>query len=251
MDSHIIYTTVNPDISLADFVDSFWMLKNVGIDDKEVIILPDARIDMFFTISPSEPFRIIILGIGTAPENGLLKAGRTIFAISFTPLGVEYLVKQQVKELLNTGKILSEGFCDFSEKDLTNFEQFCEKAILNLRLLIPENVDVRKKRLFELIHGSNGALSVRELSEKVCWSSRQINRYFNQQLGIPLKVYCNLIRFRASFRQLREGKLFPEQNFSDQAHFIREIKKLAGVIPKELSQNQNDRFIQLSLLSER
>jgi AraC-like DNA-binding protein len=99
-----------------------------------------------------------------------------------------------------------------------------------------------------LIYSSNGSLSVKELSEKVNWSSRQINRYFNEQFGISLKTYCNILRFRASLPHIKKGKLFPELNFTDQNHFIKEIKKFSGVVPKELSKNQNDRFILLSAL---
>jgi AraC-like DNA-binding protein len=89
---------------------------------------------------------------------------------------------------------------------------------------------------------------VKALSEKAYWSSRQINRYFNQQFGLSLKAYCNILRFRAALQQIREGKLFPEENFADQTHFIKEIKKFSGVAPKELSQNRNGRFILLSAL---
>jgi AraC-like DNA-binding protein len=92
-------------------------------------------------------------------------------------------------------------------------------------------------------------MTVTELSEKVSWSSRQINRYFNQQFGLSLKAYCGILRFRASFPNIKEGKLFPEQNFSDQSHFIKEVRKLAGVSPKELMKNKNDRFIQFSALT--
>jgi len=82
----------------------------------------------------------------------------------------------------------------------------------------------------------------------VYWSSRQINRYFNQQFGISLKAYCNILRFGASFKHISEGKLFPEQNFTDQNHFIKEIKKYAGVTPKELSKNKNERFVNITAI---
>jgi AraC-like DNA-binding protein len=100
--------------------------------------------------------------------------------------------------------------------------------------LIKEKIDARKQKLFELIYDSAGSMTVKELSEKVYWTSRQINRYFNQQFGISLKAYCNILRFRASFGHIKEGRLFPEQNFSDQAHFIKEVRKLSGVAPREL-----------------
>ncbi|MBU7570130.1 MAG: helix-turn-helix transcriptional regulator, partial [Flavobacterium sp.] len=120
--------------------------------------------------------------------------------------------------------------------------------IQSLIKTVPDN---RKLRLFDQIYTSNGTLTVKELSEKAGWSSRQMNRYFSHQFGLPLKTYCNILRFRASFKHLKEGKLFPEQDFTDQAHFIRDVKKFSGVLPKELSQNKNDRFIQFSTLNKK
>jgi AraC-like DNA-binding protein len=93
-------------------------------------------------------------------------------------------------------------------------------------------------------------MSVQLLSERVHWSSRQINRYFHQQFGLSLKAYCNILRFRASLEHIVRGKLFPELNFSDQTHFIKEIKRLSGVVPKELSKNENDRFVLLTVLKQ-
>jgi AraC-like DNA-binding protein len=92
-------------------------------------------------------------------------------------------------------------------------------------------------------------MSVQELSEKVYWSARQINRYFNLQFGVSLKVFCNILRFRMSLEHIAHGQLFPELNFTDQNHFIKEVKKFSGAVPKELFKNQNDRFILLSALS--
>jgi AraC-like DNA-binding protein len=109
---------------------------------------------------------------------------------------------------------------------------------------VPKEIDERKRFLFELILAANGEISIKELSEKVLWSERQINRYFNQQFGLSTKAYCNILRFQASLQHIQEGTLFPQLNFTDQSHFIKEIKKLSGVSPKELFKNQNDRFLQ-------
>ncbi|HEY2349392.1 MAG TPA: AraC family transcriptional regulator, partial [Puia sp.] len=76
-------------------------------------------------------------------------------------------------------------------------------------------------------------------------------RYFNQQFGISMKAFCNILRFRASFQHLKDGKLYPEQNFTDQNHFIKEVKKFSGVVPKDLSKNKNDRFILLSAMPKK
>ncbi|MGN6292429.1 MAG: helix-turn-helix domain-containing protein [Chitinophagaceae bacterium] len=248
MDNGLKYKHIKPDKSLADFVESFWLLQNHFDSDKEVIVLPDGRIDLFFTQSATQPFHIILLGIETQYGQPTITPKRHTFAISFKPLAIEYLFQKSIANLLDKAEILPTDFWNFSADDLNDFDLFCEKATQKIKSLLPKDIDERKRKLFALIYSSNGALTVQELSEKVFWSSRQINRYFNQQFGLSLKAYCNILRFRASFQHIKEGKLFPQENFADQSHFIKEVKKLSGVSPKELSKNKNDRFIQFSLL---
>jgi AraC-like DNA-binding protein len=131
---------------------------------------------------------------------------------------------------------------------MSSLENFCNKATQRIMAMSTDIIDSRKKTLFELLYAAQGSMTVQELSEKVFWSSRQINRYFNQQFGISLKLYCNILRFGASFKHLSEGKLFPEHNFTDQNHFIKEIKRYAGVTPKVLSKNKNERFVNITAI---
>jgi len=49
----------------------------------------------------------------------------------------------------------------------------------------------------------------------------------------------------ASYSDISEGNLFPQEDYFDQAHFIKEIKKYTGTTPKELYKNENVRFLQL------
>ncbi len=245
----LFFKSVKPDKSLDDFVESFWMLHNPSENDMETIGLPDGRIDLFLSKSDSQPFGIVLLGIGSQPhEQAVIAAHSLIFAISFRLLAVEYFFGESISDILNSGKYLSNDFWDFNENDFKNFDSFCQKATQKIKQLLPKEIDERKRKLFELIYESNGEKSVKELSEKSFWSSRQINRYFNQQFGLSLKSYCDIMRFRASLDHIAKGKLFPELDFTDQTHFIREIKKFSGVVPKELSRNKNDRFVLLSVL---
>ncbi|HEY1055920.1 MAG TPA: AraC family transcriptional regulator [Emticicia sp.] len=241
---------LKPDAAIADFVESFWLLYNQSEQEKEVVIVPDGRIDLFLSKSATEPFHITLLGLETEPTQATIAPESLTFAISFRPLATEYVLNRTIADLLDNTLSLPTDFWDFNEDDLADFEHFCQKATYRIQAHLKEKIDERKRKLFRLIYESNGAMSVKELSANVYWTSRQINRYFTQQYGLSLKAYCNILRFRASFKQIKEGKLFPEQNFADQSHFIREIKKLSGVAPKEFLRNKNDRFIQLSTLPE-
>jgi AraC-like DNA-binding protein len=249
MNNDFDFKLIKPDKSLDDFVESFWMLQNHSEQDKNIVILPDGRVDLFFSRSASEPFHTTLSGLETKPDTAILSTKTVMFAISFKLLAIEYIFRDPVSDVLDNAKHLPVDFWSFSEDDLNSFELFCEKAAQKIQSLLPEETDSRKRKLFDLIYSSNGSLSVHELSEKVSWSSRQINRYFNQQFGISLKAYCNILRFRASFSHIKEGRLFPQEDFADQSHFIKTVKKFSGVSPKELKQNQNDRFIQFSTIT--
>ncbi|MBA4852724.1 AraC family transcriptional regulator [Emticicia sp. BO119] len=246
----LITKYIKPDASIADFVESFWLLHNQSAEEKEVVIVPDGRIDLFLSKSGTEPFHIMLLGLETEPTQAIIAPDLLTFAVSFKPLAAEYVLQRALADLLDNTLRLAHDFWGFSIDDLTDFELFCQKATIQIQAHLKDKIDERKRKLFQLIYACDGAMSVKELSENVYWTSRQINRYFSQQYGLSLKAYCNILRFRASFKHIREGKLFPEQNFADQSHFIREIKKLSGVAPKEFLRNKNDRFIQLSTLPE-
>jgi AraC-like DNA-binding protein len=241
----IVYKVLKPEPGLVDFVESFWVVGNLSKAAKEIVVLPDGRVDLFFSFSATEPFHIVLMGLEIEPTKTTFQPGTVIFAISLKLLAIEYLLVDSISDLLNKTKLLPNNYWGFSKHDLNDFAMFCAKATAKIKGLVQPRIDDRKRKLFELIYLSNGTLTVKTLSEKVSWNSRQINRYFNQTFGLSLKAYCNILRFKASIEHIKKGKLFPELNFSDQAHFIKEVKKLSGVVPKELSKNKNDRFIQL------
>lgn len=245
------FKLVSPDKSLVDFVESFWCVHHQSNDKVDRISIPDGKIDLLFSKSKTKLFHISLIGLETQPRQFLHIENAFAFSISFKPLGVEYILNRSIADISNSIQDLSNNFWGFNAEDLNDFNVFCRKATQKIQSLLPREIDNRKQKLFELIYATNGAITVKELSKKAFWSRQQINRYFHQQFGLSVKAYCNIIRFRASFQHIKEGKLFPQQNFFDQSHFIKEVKKLSKVSPKELLKNQNERFIQFSVLDRK
>lgn len=241
--NNLQYKLIKPDDLLSDFVYCFSSLQNLSTLN-EGIIIPNGRIDLLFFKTTSNQFQIVLMGLETKPKPMPNHHIEAFFGISFNPLALEYMLQQSIADLVNSGKELPNSFWGFNPDDLNNFEAFCGKATQKLLSLLPKKTDERKRQLFALIFASNGEMSIKELSQNVHWSERQINRYFNQQLGIPLKTYCSILRFQASLSHIKNGQLSPQLNFTDQSHFVKEVKKLSGVSPKVLFKNQNDRFLQ-------
>ncbi|TDE15234.1 helix-turn-helix domain-containing protein [Dyadobacter psychrotolerans] len=239
----IKYKVIKPEPALSDFVEGVWMLENTADTAHDIVVLPNGRFDIIFLILPNGPYHAAQMGLETEPSQASIPAKAILFAISFKLLAIEYLLDKKAASIVNTAVVLPNDFWGITTANLNSLENFYEKVSVKMISLIKPGIDSRKQKLFDLIYSSKGVLSVRELSEKVFWSSRQINRYFNEFFGISLKSYCNILRFEESLPYITAGKLFPELNFTDQNHFIKEVKKYSGVIPKELFRNKNDRFL--------
>ncbi|MGI4834705.1 MAG: helix-turn-helix domain-containing protein [Janthinobacterium lividum] len=246
--TNLEYLAVQPPPALAEYVESFWLLVNHSDVGQPVVVVPDGRVDTFFTYSATEAYHVLLLGLDTQPQAQVIAPRTRIFAISWKLLAADYLLPRRLADLPQHACYLPLDYLGISAADVADFTGFYAKAAAHIQQLLPAEIDSRKRKLFNLLYATHGTRTIEAYADAAAWSSRQINRYFQQQFGLSLKAYCRILRFRAALPDLKAGKLFPEAHFADQAHFIREIKKYAGVVPKELARNQDDRFIQFSAL---
>lgn len=240
------YREIRPNGFLGNFVQCFWEYSN-SYKQTEHTILPDGYFDLIIEFENEILTTVKLTGVWTKPINVTIPKGTRIVAVRFKLLATEYLFQQEIKSVLNTAKSLPFSFWNIETFQSTELEEFVSKfsGLMESSIKHLKEIDNRKLKLFALIYQSN-ILTVHELSKRVFWSSRQINRYFTSQFGFPLKELLRIVRCNASYKQIASGNLFPEKDFFDQPHFIRELKKYTGKTPKELRKNENDRFIQLS-----
>ena len=156
MDIDFTYNFIEPDKEIADFVENLGTFQNLSDEAKEVVIIPDGRIDLFFSESVSEPFHITLLGLETYPEQRYIAPHTLAFVISFKPIAVEYILHTSIADLLNLGKELSPDFWNFKADDIKDFNHCCTKATQKIKELLPQKIDERKRRLFELVYTSKG-----------------------------------------------------------------------------------------------
>ena len=248
MKNTLHFQLIEPDKSLTDFVYCFSSLQNFS-NEHDAVIIPNGKIDLFFSKTNDNKLQVALLGLETKPKYTNHEIAN-FCSVSFNPLAIEYLFNQSIANIINTGKILPGNFWDFHIDDLNNFDAFCKKMTQKINVRLPDKTDERKQNLFQMIFASHGEISISKLSEKLFWSQRQINRYFNQQFGLSVKAYCKILRFQSSLPHIKNGELYPQLNFTDQSHFIKEIKQFSGVSPKELHKNKNDRFLQFLAYGE-
>ncbi len=87
------------------------------------------------------------------------------------------------------------------------------------------------------IAAANGAISLRDLQEKLQLTERTFERRFKEQVGITPKLFSRICQYQASLHQLKRNdysKLSDiafENDYADQSHFIRSFKEFTGCSP--------------------
>ncbi|HKG05597.1 MAG TPA: DUF6597 domain-containing transcriptional factor, partial [Pedobacter sp.] len=128
MDSDFNYQFLKPDAALYHYVESIGMFHNGSDHPKEVVIIPDGRIDLFFTRSLTSPFQIWLMGLETAPKERSIPPQTLTFSVSFKPLAVAYILKTSIAGFLNRARQMDDDFWGFGPDDLNDFDAFYRKA---------------------------------------------------------------------------------------------------------------------------
>lgn len=248
----MIYTENEISGELSNFVKCFWMFDS---QENDVVntILPDGYFDLIFEIRNDEVSSVFLTGTWTKAIDVNIQKHTRMFGVRFRLIAAEYIFRESIETIVDTSTNLPLDYWGTGEVPFVNLEQFGE---LISRILIPflpegNEIDHRKFRLFQILYEQKGDIPVSELADRVGWGSRQINRWFNSQFGLSMKTFANILKCHAAYRQIAKGQLQPAKAYYDQAHFIKEVKRYTGATPKELLQNKNDRFLQLSTLPKK
>lgn len=248
---NIIYEEIEPDKRLSTFIKSFWHFENNEVKNQNYSILPDGCFDLLIYFNESIGEKIFLTGLWNKNIDVNIPAKTKILAIRFKPLSAEYVFQTKITSLLNSMisvSIDNYKFIEMLDTRYQNLDLFASSNTIKIQSILgtKQGIDTRKEKLFNLLFTNNGVVSIKELSEKVFWSDRQIRRYFNENYGLSIKEYANILRINSTYKDLAKGEYYPQAEYFDQSHFIKEIRKYTGVKPNTLIKNKNDRFLQLS-----
>lgn len=86
-----------------------------------------------------------------------------------------------------------------------------------------------------LIYHSKGTIRIKELNEKLFISQSSFEKRFRKVVGTTAKKFASIVRFNTVLDNLNETKPLTEicfeNNFFDQAHFIKDFKQFTGDTP--------------------
>lgn len=168
-----------------------------------------------------------------------------IFTVKFFPGGLEAILGinqvQLVDQVVNLNTVLPATLLHHA-KQLTDFEERTE-LIQNFFL---NQLNSRKKTDYyrQFVTSTIGtfdasglSLNTGQLADRMFLTSKTINRYFHQVIGIPPKQYFTTLRARTSLHHYvaNKDRFTPDDyGYYDMSHFYKDVVKFTG---SKLSEN--------------
>lgn len=119
-----------------------------------------------------------------------------------------------------------------SEERIGVLEQWFESSLRKEKLFDAVNAT----KAVEVITQKNGLIDIKQTSQELGLSERQLERSFKKATGVTPKFYSRIIRFNYIFSIIKNGndswvRVALESGYFDQSHFIKDFKEFTGEEP--------------------
>lgn len=251
-------TTHKPQSLLEPYVLAYWS-GIFNIDGRKTVtqqVIPNGYVDLVLHLSDwhcdltmeegwNHSPDYTLIGFWSIPYEVRFRKRVEKFGIRFLPEGLPGLFGVPTSEFVNQSMdmvdVLGRTFRDFSHrlreapnpsKRIHAADQFFIKQ-LEERNNNPSYLSAATR----LIRDELNEMSVQQLSEKVYISPRQLEREFKHQLGVSPKMFMRIHRLKQIQDHLKQpgqiklASLAHYLGYTDQAHFIKDFKKMTGVSP--------------------
>jgi AraC-like DNA-binding protein len=247
------------------------MEKNVLEDDVCERVVPTGNIELMFHYR--SPFKVIrsdnsafkqdesfISGISNSFADVITHGETGMICVTFYPYGACNFFNFPLLEIENQNISLDNIF----GREISKInEQLYDAQALNEKIAIIENFLLAKlsgsfnrdslfiKTGIELIDQNKGLISAVMLSEKLCVTSKTLERKFSSLVGKTPKQFMKIVRFQnilntfSTERNPILNEIAYNNGYFDQAHFIKDFKSFSGLTPGDYVTNhqcQSDYF---------
>jgi len=164
--------------------------------------------------------------------------------VYFTETGFTHFASHPANELFNLSLSLDDIFDKNSIKEVEEKLAISNTDKLRIKVveqfLLSQLKDIQTDKLIveavKLIYLSHGTIRIKELNEKLCISQSPFEKRFRKVVGTTAKKFASIVRFNSVLDNLNKTKTLTEicyeNNFFDQAHFIKDFRQFTGDTPE-------------------
>lgn len=223
---------------------------------EELILIPSGSGCMIFGCDCKELFESC-WGPSSKPvkvQKGDSTKDERMFFIEFLPGGLYAFTGIPQNELRDVQCSLYE-----IEKDLTRAlrevimtSQSIDELILRTDNILIEALEIKiglqgsVMSVVNKIKQSGGQLSIKSLAESEYISERHLNRLFENNIGLSVKIFARLTRINRAVKLYKNNTsqsvtyIAHETGFFDESHFIRDFNELCSVTPNTFVKKMSD-----------
>jgi len=245
------YTERRPSAILRPFVECIWTLSGAASEAvaSPERILPDGCIELIF--HRGNPFRRLgqlqprcfVVGQMIEPAFVEMSSRIEVIGIRFHPGGTYPFFTFPIHELSHRFIPVAEVWGplgrELEEKvlDAPSIRDAIRMVVRELerRLISADVVTNRAQFLASVQVRQHGTLSVRDLARQGGLSERQLEREFNDVVGLTPKLFARILRFQRVFEALEKDAKWVDIAFEcgyyDQAHLIADFRQFAATTP--------------------
>ena len=163
--------------------------------------------------------------------------------VYFTETGFTYFASLPANELFNLSLALDNIFekskVAEAEEKLASASTDKQRIKIVEQFLLTELKHIQTDKLIveavKLIYQSKGTIRIKELNERLFISQSPFEKRFRKVVGTTAKKFASIIRFNSVLDNMNAAKSLTEicyeNNFFDQAHFIKDFKQFTGDKP--------------------
>lgn len=234
---------------LRQYVSSFYEIITSDSPTYHVPVVPDGCMDIVF-ISDGKETKPFILKTAETLLGMYVHPHRYVIGVRFQPVGISKFVRFYSPE---TGTYMLPLY-EFIQKDesvlrnLISDIPFEEKCILLENFLTHNliNADTNIDLTFQIanyIISQKGLATIDQVSREFFYSTRYINRLFNDNVGISPKRFSEIIQMQNLLVNLQKSSTTladaaVESGYYDQSHMNHIIKRLLHTTSSKLKNNQ-------------
>lgn len=253
------YAYLSPCDNLKKFISNFTITfpNRIIISDKYTI-MPHASVTLVLFYFENELYSYLF-GPTTKPVRvgNLANQCEIIFIIEFQPAGLYPFIEVKQNEL--TDKILP--FSTINESLDNMIREIFSKSISVDQLFHDLEEKLQSMILFEypyeldlaiqVIIQKEGIISSIDISKKVFYSTRHLNRLFNHYIGMSMKSFSRLVRINKSFKLLDVKNntldiISEKLGYYDVSHFVKDFKIVSNITPQEYRMNMSDFYSEIA-----
>ena len=241
----MIYQQFEPHPALAPYIDAYWVATGETGGSGREKILPDGCIDILFNLgddclttdnlSVLDSGKTYLVGTMTRFKENIMQPENHILGVRFKPAAFTLFYEYP------TIYKLADETVEFESKFSPDRETTAKYFTTYLNHFFLSKLSQPKRSFFTVvsdIQNLNGQITVAALAQKHFTTVRQLERHFNQQMGISPKEFINLVRYQHTFQKIRNNtssqsllEIAFECGYYDHSHLTNEIKKYTGVAP--------------------